>query len=70
MVLSSSEGMNAIFGCYKIAKVQDGTEIIVWRQEQGYDPKEWKNYCKRGLKSQTNEYGVIGKFFRGLTWMN
>jgi len=40
MVLSSSEGMNAIFGCYKIAKVQDGTEIIVWRQEQGYDPKE------------------------------
>ena len=35
--LSSSEGMNAIYDCYKIGKEYDGTEMIVWRREQGYD---------------------------------
>lgn len=40
---SISEGLNAIYGCYKIGKEYDGTEVIVWRQEQGYDVdnKKW-----------------------------
>jgi hypothetical protein len=35
--LSASEGINLVLSCYKIGKEQDGTELIVWRQEQGYD---------------------------------
>jgi len=35
--LSVSEGRILVLGCYKIGKEQDGTELIVWRQEQGYD---------------------------------
>jgi DNA-binding MarR family transcriptional regulator len=34
---SIDEGITLILGCYKIGKEQDGTEVIVWRQEQGYD---------------------------------
>jgi hypothetical protein len=37
---SISQGIEAILGCHKIGKEQDGTEIIVRRQEQGYDSKE------------------------------
>jgi hypothetical protein len=32
-----SEGIAAILGCHKIGKERDGTEIVIWRQEQGYD---------------------------------
>lgn len=32
-----SEGIELILGCHKIGKEQDGTEVIVWRQQQGYD---------------------------------
>jgi hypothetical protein len=38
--LSISEGISSVLSCYKIGKMQDGAEIIVWRQTQGYDPKE------------------------------
>jgi hypothetical protein len=34
---STSQGTDAILGCHKIGKERDGTELIVWRQEQGYD---------------------------------
>ncbi len=32
-----SEGITVILGCYKIGKEQDGTDLIIWRREQGYD---------------------------------
>jgi hypothetical protein len=35
--LSISEGSSLILGCHKIGKEQDGTETVIWRQEQGYD---------------------------------
>lgn len=35
--LSVGEGTASILGCHKVGKEQDGTEIIIWRQEQGYD---------------------------------
>jgi DNA-binding MarR family transcriptional regulator len=38
--LSISEGLNAIYGCYKIGKEYNASEIIVWRQEQGYDSQK------------------------------
>jgi hypothetical protein len=34
---SIDEGLNAIYGCYKIEKEFDGTEVIINRKEQGYD---------------------------------
>jgi DNA-binding PadR family transcriptional regulator len=37
---SISEGLSVVLGCYKVGKVQDGTEIIVWRNEQGFDYSE------------------------------
>jgi predicted transcriptional regulator len=38
--LTISEGINAIFGCYKIGKEHTGTDTILWRREQGYEPEK------------------------------
>jgi predicted transcriptional regulator len=38
--LSLSEGIYVVLSCYKIGKENSGTETILWRKEQGYNPPE------------------------------
>jgi predicted transcriptional regulator len=37
---SVPEGVAMILSCHKIGKQQDGSEVVIWRQEQGFDNEQ------------------------------